>query len=327
MSADDSTNLKENTEEPTTEEHDKLMPSDDHATEAIVQNVRTALFNSNDLEDSITAPSMEQEQSSTFEQANSPTVEGGATALDMLESSDKDEGANVVDTSPEETIPEIATEVSKQATAPGDVTMASEVAVAPAKTAVAPEVAAAPALVTTVEDSAEDNTTAKNDSKKQECNTSELERTVEIESELSHSYAQSPQRKMHLATRKKLLLPCVNKHSIFSHGIHSQEHYIPRGAFKRNEQIQRIKDKLLPIHSRPHKEKVRKRQADLEVLYAKMLPRKKSQRNLAKPTTPQPNSTAETVFEKLWDPFFDDRVCPRHCVSCENTSIRTPQRV
>ena len=67
---------------------------------------------------------------------------------------------------------------------------------------------------------------------------------------------------------------------IESKSKHTKEHHVPHGAFQRSEHIQRIKDKLLPIHSRPHKRKKLKRRVDLEILYARFLPRKKSQRNL-----------------------------------------------
>ena len=307
MSADDGTNLPENTDEPIGEDHVESMPTDDHATHAILQNVRTALFESNELEDSITAPSMGHEQPSTKEQVGSPTVEDGATALDLLGSSDKGKGETLLNASQNDMAPKeiIATKVAK---APEAVTPPAGETVAPVE-------------LTTVDESV----TSEKDIRKQECESSKLEPATDLEFDIAHMYMPSEQRRAYLSARKSLLLPCGNKHSIFSHGIHSQEHYIPRGAFKRNEQIQRIKDKLLPIHSRPHKQITQKRRAHLELMYAKMLPHRKSQRDLIEPTTPQPTSPTESVvLEKLWDPPFSMTEYIPDTVSAVKTQVSEP---
>ena len=97
-------------------------------------------------------------------------------------------------------------------------------------------------------------------------------------------------------------------HPIFSHGIHTKRHIVPHGAFERNEHIQRIKDKLLPIHSRPHKRKKLKRRVNLETLYKKFLPHKKSQQNgiaTGNYALSESSSYKSSLhLEKLWDPPF-----------------------
>ncbi|MEC8569314.1 MAG: hypothetical protein VXY56_13715, partial [Pseudomonadota bacterium] len=121
-------------------------------------------------------------------------------------------------------------------------------------------------------------------------------------------YTPSPERKQYLDTKKQLLLPCTQMHPIFSHGIHTKRHIVPHGAFERNEHIQRIKDKLLPIHSRPHKRKKLKRRVNLETLYKKFLPHKKSQQNgiaTGNYALSESSSYKSSLhLEKLWDPPF-----------------------
>ena len=180
--ADDGTNLPENTDDPIGEDHGDSIPTDDHATNAIVQNVRAALFESNDLEDSITAPSMEREQLSTTEHVSSSTVEDGATALDLLESSDKGEVEKVVDANQKETTPK--ENVSpKVADVPEAVVDSEGEAVDPAGEAVDPaeEAAATTVVVPAEAATVDENMTSEKDFRKQDYDSSKLEPATDVE--------------------------------------------------------------------------------------------------------------------------------------------------
>jgi hypothetical protein len=131
---------------------------------------------------------------------------------------------------------------------------------------------------------------------------------VDSNNENIFNYTPSPERKQYLDMKKQLLLPCTQMHLLFSHGIHTKQHNVPHGAFERNEHIQRIKDKLLPINSRPHRRKKLKRCVNLEKLYKTFLPQKKSQRNeigIGNYALSESSSYKSSVhLEKLWDPPF-----------------------
>ena len=188
--------MPENTDEPIGEDHVKSMPTDDHATHAILQNVRTALFESNELEDSITAPSMEHEQPSTSRtRVPRQLKEDGATALDLLGSSDKGKGETLLDASQNDMVPEeiIATKVAK---APKWLRRQQE------KLWRQQEKLWRQWRLTTVDESV----TSEKDIRKQECESSKLEPATDLEFDIAHMYMPSEQRRAYLSARKRIIV-------------------------------------------------------------------------------------------------------------------------